>query len=257
MPRPSEQLRPPRHGGHRPAGTAAGLPAGHPCAGCAVRLVTFCRILGEEELARFKAMGTAHQAEPHQCLFHEDDPTRFVYNLTRGTLKLYQLLPDGRRQIVGFVHAGDFLGLGTKTAHAFTAEAVEPAEYCRFASDPFARFLESHRGLAREFYLTAAHELAAAREQMVTLGRKRANERLATFLLDLFDRLRGPNSEPEIVRLAMNRTDIADYLGLTKETVCRAFTMLRQAGLIAPAAANGVKLLRRRRLEALAAGRPA
>ena len=236
---------------------AGALPSTHPCAGCAVRLETFCRILDAGELARFKALGTTHRAEPHQCLFHEDDPTRFVYNLTRGTLKLYQLLPDGRRQIVGFVHAGDFLGLGAETTHAFTAEAVELSEYCRFSSEPFARFLDSHRTLARQLYLTAAEELAQAREQMVVLGRKRADERLATFLLDLFDRLHRPNIEPEIVRLAMNRTDIADYLGLTKETVCRAFTLLRKTGLIAPAPGNGIRLLRRRRLEALAGGHPA
>jgi CRP/FNR family transcriptional regulator len=221
-----------------------------------VRLETFCRILDAEELARFKALGSTQRAEPHQCLFHEDDPTRFVYNLTRGTLKLYQLLPDGRRQIVGFVHAGDFLGLGADSAHAFTAEAIEASEYCSFAREPFLRFLDSHRGLARELYLTAAQELAEAREQMMVLGRKRADERLATFLLDLFDRTAGAATGKETVRLAMNRTDIADYLGLTKETVCRAFTTLRKAGLIALVPGNGVTLLQRRRLEALAGGDP-
>jgi len=256
MRRPSEPPARSRRARGRSGAVTGPLPADHPCAGCAARLETFCRILDAETLARFKALGSTHRAEPHQCLFHEDDPTRFVYNLTRGTLKLYQLLPDGRRQIVGFVHAGDFLGLGTDTAHAFTAEAVEAAEYCRFAREPFARFLDGHRGLARELYLTAAQDLAEAREQMTVLGRKRADERLATFLLELSDRMPPPRARPEVVRLAMNRTDIADYLGLTKETVCRAFTALRKAGLIGLVPGHGVELIRRRGLEALAGGDP-
>ena len=211
-------------------------------------------MLDADSLARFKALGSVNLSGARQCLFHEGDPARFVYNLTRGTLKLYKLLPDGRRQITGFAYPGDFIGVDDSEVHAFTAEALEPAEYCRFTRERFMGFLEHQRGVARELYATAIHDLAAAREQMVLLGRKRAGERLATFLLELFDRRDPGDAGEQTLRLPMTRTDIGDYLGLTKETVSRAFTLLRRRRLIALQPHARIALLDRARLEQLARG---
>lgn len=230
------------------------MPSGHPCAGCAARLDTFCRVLDPDSLARFKTLGSVQLAAARQFLFHEGDPARFVYNLTRGTLKLYQLLPDGRRQITGFVYPGDFIGLEDEERHAFTAEVLEPAEYCRFTHERFRLFLENQRDVGRELYATAIHELAAAREQMVLLGRKRADERLASFLLDLFDRTAPSGTREQAIRLPMTRTDIGDYLGLTKETVSRAFTLLRRRRLVAMRLDKRTELIDRAGLEQLARG---
>ena len=230
------------------------LPAGHPCGRCAVRTETFCGALEAGELARFKALGSTGRAGPSQCLFHEGDPADLVYNVTAGTLKLYRLLPDGRRQIAAFVQAGDFLGLTLEKVHAYTAEARDAVEYCRFARGRFDGFVDAHPKIGRELYLMAAHELSAAREQIVLRGRKTARERLASFLLGRFDRARGRNADWEIVRLPMTRTDIADHLGLTKETVSRAFTALRRTGMVGLLPGERVELLQRERLEQLACG---
>ncbi|MDT9600874.1 Crp/Fnr family transcriptional regulator [Sphingosinicella rhizophila] len=227
------------------------IPADHACGLCPVRLQTFCGLLEAEDLARFKYQGSTGRLKPGEPLFHEGDAADLVYNLTAGTLKLYKLLPDGRRQIIGFLLPGDFLGTAPGD-HAFSAEAVEPAEYCRFARARFDAFVDTHPEIGRELYLMAVHELAAAREQMVLLGRKTAAERLATFLLGLFDRARARNADWEIVRLPMSRTDIADYLGLTKETVSRSFTAFRTAGMIRLLPADRVELLQRGPLEELA-----
>lgn len=208
------------------------LPADHPCAGCDVRLQTFCRVLADAELARFRCEATTRRLEPRQPLFHEGDPADVVYNLTRGSMKLYKLLPDGRRQVTGFLFPGDFLGLCVDSEHALTAEALEDCEMCRFPRVRFDQFVENHPEIERELLRMAAHELSTAREQMLLLGRKTATERLASFLLALHRRSRRQDRSANSFRLAMSRTDIADYLGLTKETVSRSFTWLKTSRLI-------------------------
>jgi CRP/FNR family transcriptional regulator, anaerobic regulatory protein len=230
----------------------AALPPGHPCERCTIRTETFCGALKAKELIDFKALGTAGRLEAAQCLFHQGDPAEFVFNIRSGTLKLYRILPDGRRQIAVFMQPGDFLGLTLEKTHTYTAEAIEAVEYCLFSRGRFDKFADERPEMGRELYLMAAHELAAAREQMVLLGRKHAKERLASFLLTLFDRARPRKADWEIVSLPMTRTDIADYLGLTKETVSRNFSFLRVSKIIRLLQGERVELLQRDALEQLA-----
>ena len=208
------------------------LPPGHPCASCTARLRTFCAALDARELERFKFMGSTIRLEAHEPLFHEGDAADTVFNLTSGTLKLYKLLPDGRRQVMGFIQPGDFLGITMDEEHAFSAEALEPVEACRFSRARFDAFIEEHPRMERELYRLAAHELSMAQAQMVLLGRKTALERVATFLLGLLRRQEERHGTADTVELQMNRLDIADYLGLTKETVSRLFTSLKTTGVI-------------------------
>lgn len=232
----------------------ARLPADHPCAQCDVRLQTFCRVLTNVELARFRCEGTTKRLDPRQPLFHEGDPADVVYNLTRGSMQLYKLLPDGRRQITGFLFPGDFLGLSVDSDHAFTAEALEDCEMCRFPKPRFEQFIEDHPEMEHELLRMAAHELAAAREQMLLLGRKTATERLASFLLGLHRRVRRHDRAADGFRLAMSRTDIADYLGLTKETVSRSFTFLKTSRLIRLMPGDMVRIVDPRALSRLSVG---
>ena len=208
------------------------LPPEHPCASCTARLRTFCAALDARELERFKFMGSTIRLEAHEPLFHEGDAADTVFNLTSGTLKLYKLLPDGRRQVMGFLQPGDFLGITMDEEHAFSAEALEPVEACRFSRARFDAFIEEHPRMERELYRLAAHELSMAQAQMVLLGRKTALERVATFLLGLLRRQEERHGTADTVELQMNRLDIADYLGLTKETVSRLFTSLKTTGVI-------------------------
>ena len=207
------------------------LPPEHPCASCTARLRTFCAALDARELEKFKCMGSTIRLEAHEPLFHEGDAADTVFNLTSGTLKLYKLLPDGRRQVMGFLQPGDFLGITMDEEHAFSAEALEPVEACRFSRARFDAFIEEHPRMERELYRLAAHELTMAQAQMVLLGRKTALERVATFLLGLLRRQEERHGTADTVELQMNRLDIADYLGLTKETVSRLFTSLKTTGV--------------------------
>lgn len=230
------------------------LPADHPCAGCEIRMRTFCSVLDARELEQFRCQGSTSRLEPGRPLFHQGDPADVIFNLTKGSLRLYKLLADGRRQVTGFLFPGAFLGLAVNDEHAFSAEAIEPVEVCRYTRGRFDAFVDEHPRMERELYRIAAHELALAREQMVLLGRKTAVERLATFLLGLLKRMREHEPGADLISLPMNRLDIADYLGLTKETVSRVFTSFKTTGLIRLLTDDQVLVLDQPRLEKVANG---
>jgi CRP/FNR family transcriptional regulator len=193
--------------------------------------------------------------QPEQSVFHEGDPAKRVFMVTHGALKLYTLLADGRRQVTGFMFPGDFLGISVDEEYAFTVEALESSELWWFSRKAFDRFLADHAQVERELYRLAAHELAEAQRQMVLLGRKAAAERLASFFLSLLARTERVTGVPEAsFDLPMTRIDIADYLGLTKETVSRMLAHLRSRGLIRLQTQNRVEVLDRNGLRAMAAG---
>ena len=169
----------------RPIRAAVELDAVHPCQNCAVRLLAICGVLGSDELRKFKASSATVARAAGETIFFEGDPATHVYNLTSGVLRLSKLLPDGRRQIAGFLFPGDFLGITMEDEHAFTAEAITPSQLCQFPRARFDGFVDTHPHLERRLYAIAAHELAAARQQVVLLGRKTAAERVASFLLML------------------------------------------------------------------------
>jgi len=210
-------------------------------------------VLDCANLAQFKALGWTMKLSPGQSLFYEGDPATRVFTLTRGTLKLYKLLADGRRHVTGFMHPGDFLGISVDDEHAFSAEALEDAQLCWFPRNRFDDFVEEHSSMERELYLMAAHELAAAQQQMVLLGRKTATERLASFLLVLAERTDASDGDgARLIKLSMSRSDIADYLGLTKETVSRVLSAFRRDRVIRLRSVNEVEIVDRESLGQLA-----
>ena len=226
------------------------LSPAHPCFACEVRNEAVCGVLECGELAKLRRQGTSFRLGRGQPLFHEGDSAGRVFTLTRGTLKLYKLLPDGRRQVTGFMHPGDFLGVSVDDDYAFTAEALEPAQLCAFPRARFDDFTEDHAEMERELYRLAAHELAAAQQQMVLLGRKTAGERLASFFVLLARRAERAGAAPvRYVDLPMSRSDIADYLGLTKETVSRVLAQLKTKRLIRLEALDRIEILDRAGLE--------
>ena len=240
---------------YAPRGELTELPEGHPCEACPVRPITICRGLDAPTLAGMRALGTMQRLQPGQSVFHEGDPARRVFMVTHGALKLYALLADGRRQVTGFMFPGDFLGVSVDEEYAFTVEALESSELYWFSRVTFDRFLAEHPQVERELYRLAAHELAEAQRQMVLLGRKAAHERLASFFLSLLERAERVSGEAKgSFDLPMSRIDIADYLGLTKETVSRMLAQLRSHGLIRLQTQNCIEVLDRHGLKAMAQG---
>jgi len=178
--------------------------------------------------------------------------TTSFYNLLEGVMRLYKLLPDGRRQIVGFALPGDFLGMTTSARHSFSADAIGAVAVCRFSRTSFARFIENKPHLLRRMNELAVRELSQAQDHMVLLGRRSAEEKVATFLIGWRDRLAQLGSPSKTVALPMSRQDIADFLGLTIETVSRTFTKLERDRVI-EILPGSISLLDPARAEALAA----
>jgi CRP/FNR family transcriptional regulator len=231
------------------------LPAAHPCFGCEVRSTALCGVLDNTDLGKFKSLSWTVALAPAEPLFHEGDRATRVFTLTRGCLKLYKLLADGRRQVTGFMFPGDFLGISVDDEHAFTAESLVESELCWFPRNRFDAFVDEHGQMERELYRVAAHELAAAQQQMVLLGRKTAAERVASFFLMLAEKTeRGTGVPARFVDLPMSRSDIADYLGLTKETVSRVLAKLKRDRLVRLEALDRIEILDRDGLAEIADG---
>jgi CRP-like cAMP-binding protein len=185
-----------------------------------------------DDLTRSLPEGKLRIVAAKEHLYREGDPATHVYRVEAGHVCIYRGLPDGRRQIVNFAYPGDFIGLGAIREHSASAQAGAKT---RLKSFPIAGLQETARHdatLGLRLYAAVSEELAAAHDLLMTVSHRSAGERLAAFLLALSRRAgRCGENEHEIV-LPMTRTDIADFLGLTIETVSRTFTKFRVDGLI-------------------------
>ncbi|MDZ5646509.1 helix-turn-helix domain-containing protein [Nitrospirillum sp. BR 11828] len=167
-----------------------------------------------------------------QVIFSEGDPASSVRIVTSGMVRILRMMADGRRQIVGFLQPGDMLGLALGGTYLYSAEAVTPVTLRRLSRTQFDTLLERDPELRLRLLAATATELQVAQEQMLLLGRKTAPERLASFLLRQARRVTPEPQDHCRIPLPMTRTDIADFLGLTMETVSRAFTKLKTTRLI-------------------------
>lgn len=229
--------------------------AAPPCRNCdVVREIAFCADLGQDEVKRLATVRCHAHLPASFTLFREGDAADHVYSISNGTVKLYKLMSDGRRQIIGFLFSGDMFGLAIDGGYAYTAETVSPTQVCRFPHRKLETLLGEIPRLERRMFSMAVKDLVAAQEQMLLLGRKTAREKVATFLLKLSRRaeLQGQPGSP--IALPMSRADIADYLGLTIETVSRTFTQLKRDGIIGLPASGHVVLLDAGGLKDLAEG---
>lgn len=205
----------------------------------------------------FGAGAELRTLERDEVLFYEGDDARSVYRIVDGMVRTSILLPDGRRHIVDFLQAGDIVGLAAGDAQTYTAEAVTPVTLSRMTRRRLDDAMAARPALGHRLFVSMQAELVAAHERLLLLGRKSVAERLASLLLILHDRqpVTHDAAQPRVVHLPMGRTDIADYLGLTIETVSRTFTKLKGAGLIRLINTYDVEILDPDRLAAMAAGR--
>jgi CRP/FNR family transcriptional regulator len=172
------------------------------------------------------------QFDAKEYVFAEGDPANHVYRIEAGAVSLFRLLYDGRRQILGFAYAGDFVGLGAHGEHIMNAQAIKPTHIRAMPLSALHRIAAKDPVTCFTLYQALAEELSATRDLMVTTGHRSASERVAAFLIALARRS-DPGGEPaRLVDLPMTRADIADFLGLTIETISRTLTKLKASGLI-------------------------
>ncbi len=194
--------------------------------------------------------------EPKEFLFTEGDAATHLYRIETGAVILFKVLAVGRRQVMGFGYPGDLVGLGTAGLHDMNAQAIKPTRQRCLPVTALRQLADADPALAIRLYETLARELQATRDLLLTTGQRSALERVAGFLLALSQRNDRDGKASDNFELPMTRTDIGDFLGLTIETVSRAFTKLKGAELIEVNRNHQVRLARVRQLERVANGEP-
>ncbi len=203
------------------------------CGNCIAKHISICASVDRTGLAELRSISTQSRYLEGQTLFDQDQELGRVSIILEGMVKLYHLLPDGQRQITGFLGPGDILG-GIKrhaTSHC-GAQAVTDVKICGFDRKRFLRLLHEQPDLCMNLLIAATDEIEAQHNHATLLGRRRTDERLAAFLLLLSNRWPHDSFVDEAVVLPMSRSDIADHLGQTIESVSRGMKKLKNLGYI-------------------------
>jgi len=187
---------------------------------------------GADMFARYTSPCPVKAFEAKEHIFRDGDAATHVYRIEIGHVCIYRMLPDGRRQVIDFAYPGDIIGLGAVGEHAASAQATSRTTVRCLAVAGLGDVIRRDPALGLTLYEAVSHELLAAREQLFTVTQRTASERLAAFLLALSRRNARKGVDASEIVLPMTRADIADFLGLTIETVSRMFTRFRSDGLI-------------------------
>ncbi|PKV11863.1 Crp/Fnr family transcriptional regulator [Xanthomonas prunicola] len=235
-----------------PGSASASDTSSSDCALCAVRGRAICAALSAQEMDALDQVTHTATYTPGSTLVRSGETRHNVYTVTSGALRMVRTLADGRRQITGFVLPGDYVGLTETAQHRHDIEAIVDSRVCRTPMAQMRHLRERYPQLERKLLQRASMELAAAQDTGLLLARLQPSERLAHFLLRLAARSTQPGAGGDTVALPMSRSDIADHLGLTVETVSRTFTKLRQQQLIALPQLHLVQILDDAALRSLA-----
>lgn len=173
--------------------------------------------------------GTHMVLRKGEQLFDEGDEAEYFYQVVSGVIRSYKLLSDGRRQIDAFHLRGDIFGLEAGGEHRFSAEAVGDVSVVAYRRSRLAAVIQDDPAFREKVMTATLRSLQRAQDHMLLLGRKTAEEKIATFLLDMAERI---SKDEEHFELPMQRCDIADHLGLTIETVSRILSRFARGGLI-------------------------
>jgi len=187
------------------------------------------RALGQlGELSRARVVPSEFKYNKGTEIFGEAEPADYVYQVAAGAVRTHKLLSDGRRQIGAFHLAGDIFGLENGVTHRFTAEAIVDTTVRLMKRCSLEHVAETDAMVALDLLNMTTSNLRHAEDHMLLLGRKTSLERVAAFLLEMDPRLTAAG----VMALPMSRRDIADYLGLTLETVSRALSHLHGKGIL-------------------------
>ncbi|HQS70942.1 MAG: Crp/Fnr family transcriptional regulator [Novosphingobium sp. 28-62-57] len=227
------------------------------CDTCVVRNRAICAGLNNLELETLNAIGRRRNVTAGESLIWEDDDSLLVANVIEGVLKLTTSTEDGREQIVGVAYPSDFIGRPFGQTSSASVVALTDARVCVFSRNDFDRYAREHPELEHKLLERTLAELDRTRSWMMLLGRKNATEKIATFLLEMSDRLAETGCAPVIgpakrFALPFSRQQVADVLGLTIETVSRQFTRLKNEQVIELPSRREVEIIDRAALIALA-----
>jgi CRP/FNR family transcriptional regulator len=232
------------------------------CAICEVRDRALCGALAREQLPRLNRRACQRHYQTGQFISAAGQRQDWLATVLSGVVKLTRTMCDGRQQIVGLLFPSDLLGRPFSEASPFGAEAATPVELCCLERPYFEELVLSAPEMKQRLLERTLNEVDAAREWMLVLGRKTAEEKLASLILLMAQRIgsRGGNAPPErqVLRfvLPLSRTEMAEYLGLRIETISRQLGNLRAAGVIDTEGGRTLAVRDMARLEHMAGKEP-
>ena len=198
-----------------------------------------------EALVALERIGTRLRFSRNDEIYAEGDGADCWYKVVSGTVRVCKLLADGRRHIAEFCFSGDCFGVDGSSERPYSAEAVDDVVVMRYPRKATERTIDENPALARHLCDSMLRDLANAHGRTLLLARMTAPERVATFLLEMFERC----DRSKALDLPMSRNDIADYLGLTIETVCRVLSLFKREDIIAIPSPHRIELLDRHALQ--------
>lgn len=202
------------------------------CSACPIRHRAICARCDDEELSLLEGMKSYSTFEAGQPIIWRGDDLTHFSSVVTGIASLSRTLEDGRTQIVGLLLPSDFIGRPGRETVDFDVTAVTDVTLCRFERRPFEKLVVEVPHVSQRVMEMALDELNAAREWMVLLGRKTAREKIATFIEMILRRDSVPLHKPVDHTLPLTREEIADFLGLTLETVSRQFSAMKKEGIL-------------------------
>lgn len=206
----------------------------------------------DDDLRALQRIGTKARVARDEAIFTQGEPATCVYKVISGVVRLCRYLQGKRRHIAQFAFPGDFVGIMDFEAHSFTAEALTDVVLIRYSQRELAELSEERPSIRRRFLTLLSQRLCDMENHLTVLGRQTAKERVVSFLLSMAERL--GIDEDDLVDVPMSRQDMADYLGLTNETISRVVTELKRAGLVETPNHRQFILNDSERLQALADG---
>jgi CRP/FNR family transcriptional regulator len=206
------------------------------CETCQVRRGGICAALESDARSELLRLSRQKTVPAHHTIFRDGDLADYYYNITSGVVKLVKTLADGHQHIVGLLYPTDFMGQSLNKHHTYAAESATDVELCAYPRTQFEAFLKIHPELERQIFQMTIRELDLCRDWTLLLGRKCSYERVAGFLLMMARRVpkKDGDHEPNSAHfeLPFTRAEMADYLGLTLETVSRQFSQLKKRQVI-------------------------
>jgi len=202
------------------------------CSLCKIRSYSFCRCLNDDQLEIFSKVSFEKKFTDKENIFLQNDPSTHLYNITEGNVKIYQLLDDGRIQIIGFLYPGDFFGTYKNNKYNYSAEAIGNLRVCVFDQRILDKYMDQNPILAKELLNQTSYELTLAQDRMTVMGRLNAIEKISIFFINISNQRKRIGWQSNPISLSMARQDIADYLGLTIETVSREISKLKTSNII-------------------------
>jgi len=222
-----------------------------PCSQCVARAATLCASLADDDMHRLYALATELGFEAGDMLLRQELPADHVFSIRSGHATIFRLTADGKRQILAFLFPGDFVGFTSEDRYHYGVSAISPVEACRFERPALESLIGDFPQMDRKLRFTLTRAMDASFELLFSLGRKDAIQKVASFLWYVSYRQRKLGQPDNPVHLPMRRADVADFMGLTTETVSRTLKALTQMGAIRLQGAYDVEIADMARLRSI------